>query len=319
MKKFICLLMAAALCLGLWGCQASAGGTAGNGGSISGGGASTEPTEGNKPDEEDVVYLVTHEIRTEGDEEFGYDVHTEYEYNENGEVLTQTQYVVMDVEGSVSDEKMVTTYSYSQEGNTRTQTVNHYNGTVLIYTTVYDDNGNAISAYSESDGEFFSESTYEYDGQGNLIYSYYNSDNQTTETVWTYDDEGFILSQVSTTTQGNDVYVHEYQYEDGYLKVSVDMLDGEVRSRCEYERKDGKLIKELYYDGEGNLTSTREYEYEGRNTTIWSTSGTDERVMDAYYEYDEYGNKIYAEEYYEGRLVERHTYEYKAFPADLIE
>ena len=299
MKKLVCLLMAAVLGLGLWGCQAAGGSP-------------------NSKKDSNVIYKVSHEIRTEGDEEFSYDVHTEYEYDENGQCNSVTQYVVMDEEGSVGDEKMVTTYSYSQEGNTQTQTVTSYNGRVLVFTTVFDDNGNAVSSYSESDGEFSSESTYEYDDQGNLIYSYDNSVYQTTETVWTYDDEGVILSQVSTTTQGNDVYVHENRYEDGYLKVSIDMLDGEVRSRCEYEHKDGKLTKELYYDGDGNLTTTREYEYEGRKTTIWSTSSADERVMDAYYEYDEYGNKVYAEEYYQGQLVNRYTYEYVAFPAENI-
>ena len=300
MKRIASLLMAVLICFGLWGCHASDG-------------SGNLPTE----QEREYVYLVSREIRQEGSEGFYYDVHTEYEYNEYGEFLSTTRYIMTEEESSFGDEKMVTTYSYAEDGNTRSVTMNLYNGSVMVMTYVYDVNGNMVSSSYTLNGEFSSETTYEYDVQGNMIYNYTNDTNQQSEYVYTYDDNGMQTSQITTITQGNQVYVHEMYYEDGLLKKTVNKSYG-TETRTEFEYIDGKLSRELNYDAEGNLTSSRDYEYGERKLTIWSTTGTEERVMSEYYEYDEYGNKIYFEQYYLGEITSRYFYEYVAIPKENI-
>ncbi len=171
-----------------------------------------------------------------------------------------------------------------------------------IYTTSYDELGRITKQVYDStydvDGEPFevhSTSEYEYNTWGQLTREIYQATGDvSTETTYTYDDNGRLLVEMVLNNRGSSGYFYSYD-ENGYQTGLVTTVDDEVQSTVEYVRDaEGNVLRSQYMDETGEVVTVTENTYEdGMLTESVSTYGGE--VSRYYYTYDENGNMIRSE------------------------
>jgi YD repeat-containing protein len=204
---------------------------------------------------------------------------------------------------------------YNQNGAATSHDVVTYNEAGLLesylseseyrsdaYYTSYDELGRVTKRVYDStylvDGEPFEEHStteYEYDIWGQLVREVYQATGDvTSETTYTYDENGNLLVEMVTNNRGSSGYYYSYD-DNGYQAGSVMTVDDEVQSTEEYVRDaEGNILRSQYTDETGKVVSVTENTYtDGRLTeTIYTYDGD---VSHYLYTYDENGNVIRSE------------------------
>lgn len=249
----------------------------------------------------------------------------ELTYNEDGEVIDRTE--------STYDEKgncveRVSTYKYDDE--------------TIVYKRVstYDENGNVLTEKTYENGELSYEQRYTYTADGKLAReAYINKEGQEESfTEKTYDDQGNVLTVKVDGMLSGSYETYENTYEDGKL-VEVKVYDeweqegqltglvrydaqgnitlrvgyenGEEWSRTEYTYENGKLVKEVDYDdGEVNCVTDYTYNADGK-VTEYSRTYTDGETRRSTYSYSEEGNLTGLKRYEDGQLKGEYTLTYE--------
>lgn len=220
--------------------------------------------------------------------------------------------------------------------------------TVIKYGVEYDEQGNHLSVknVTVNDGVETNNWTnsYTYDTNGDMIAS--SSDISDTRTEYTNDSNGLELSSVSYTSDGKivDRFENKYDDENNLLSNVRYRDDGSIQARWDYEYDlSSNLIREkwlsyaakgskestyyidgyqetcYFYDENDNLTSeiVRDYMVGPSGSVKISNSTGNSLQMGEYserttnYVYDDTGNLIEEQIFYDGVLNSRHTHQYE--------
>ena len=270
-----------------------------------------------------------------------------YEYDEDGYILKETRYDANDVKRSCTEYFENTTNenkyfsgkerrseSYSSDGSLSGITEYNRNGNVVkaeqyisgklygIEEMEYDESGNLIKSSSyDADRKFTGYSVYGYNESGKRIkISEYDGDDKLTGYTEIKRNGDYILSETVYDGDGNKTEYTEYlENTSDYNTYSrkkryEEYKNGKLAELKEYN-EDGRITKQISYDGEGNKTEYTEYitfkvkhnGYEGTTTVtktreIYNDGKLEHRTE---YEYDENGNRTKISEYDgEGKLTE---------------
>lgn len=190
---------------------------------------------------------------------------TESEYDEDGTLLTFTQYT-----DGVETSRVQ--YSYTDNSIIGEVTQNGETGTTKqVYQK--DATGNITHIEFYLDEVLYSVSDATHDENGNILTNTQQTivTERTTTVTYTYDDDGNPLT--ITYEYGNDIgSVTENTYdENGKLLTSiVSDLQGNVTNREEYSRNETNVETVSIYDGDGNLTGTRTVTYDEAGNMLTS-------------------------------------------------
>ena len=270
-----------------------------------------------------------------------------YEYDEDGYILKETRYDANDVKRSCTEYFENTTNenkyfsgkerrseSYSSDGSLSGITEYNRNGDIVkseqyisgklyaIKEMEYDESGNLIKSSSyDADRKFTGYSVYGYNESGKRIkISEYDGDDKLTGYTEIKRNGDYILSETVYDGDGNKTEYTEYlENTSDYNTYSrkkryEEYKNGKLAELKEYN-EDGRITKQISYDGEGNKTEYTEYitfkvkhnGYEGTTTVtktreIYNDGKLEHRTE---YEYDENGNRTKISEYDgEGKLTE---------------
>ena len=229
-----------------------------------------------------------------------------------------TQRLYFDNEGNFSAED-VAEYTYDEDGNKLTDKI--YNGDFLTSSGeyAYDSEGFTYKKYVTEYHDDGSEIVYEYnETNDNLGYVVYDEEGNAVESIrseYITDENGELVGE---RVYENDVLSQEMKYaagndgEEEYFYIVENVLYDEDGSKTvETYDEAGELIKEAFYDGDGEKIYDYDIEYfyddEGNPTSV-EKSEKGELKEKTVYEYDENGN-IPGEKIYEGnRLVREVEY-----------
>ena len=273
--------------------------------------------------------------------------YTVYENDENGYILKYTRYDANGVKRSCTEYFENTTNenkyfsgkerrseSYSSDGSLSGITEYNRNGDIVkseqyisgklygIEEREYDESGNLIKSSSyDANRKFTGYSIYGYNESGKRIkISKYDGSGTLTEYTEIKRNGDYILSETVYDADGNKTEYTEYlENTSDYNTYSrkkryEEYKNGKLAELKEYN-EDGRITKQISYDGEGNKTEYTEYitfkvkhnGYEGTTTDtktreIYNDGKLEHRTE---YEYDENGNRTKISEYDgEGKLTE---------------
>lgn len=166
-------------------------------------------------------------------------------------------------------------YTYTEWGEL--SAIESNDGTRIDYTYDEQNRPARVDAKTRNGGIQYAQK-WEYDEEGRVArFTHY--DGSTTTTEYTYDDDGKLIKTVETN--GITTYTTEYTYdEDGNYSTSYDTADQHIV---------------WYYNAKGD---------------ILAKYADDEKVIQ--YTYDDNGNLLKFEGYYEGEVVEYEEYAYDA-------
>ena len=270
-----------------------------------------------------------------------------YEYDEDGYILKETRYDANDVKRSCTEYFENTTNenkyfsgkerrseSYSSDGSLSGITEYNRNGNVVkaeqyisgklygIEEMEYDESGNLIKSSSyDADRKFTGYSVYGYNESGKRIkISEYDGDDKLTGYTEIKRNGDYILSETVYDGDGNKTEYTEYlentsDYNTYSRKKRYEEYKNGKLAELEEYNEDGRITKQISYDGEGNKTEYTEYitfkvkhnGHEGTTTVtktreIYNNAKLESRTE---YEYDENGNRTKISEYDgEGKLTE---------------
>lgn len=183
------------------------------------------------------------------------------EYDANGQETKRTD---CEADGTV---RSMYTYQYDSNGNViRSDSYSEGGNTLQSYQTFeYDENGNQIKSSSfMGDGTPNRYKTSEYDAEGRLVkQSDYFADGELLSTqTWEYDTQGRQTKNSSFDSNGLREYtVTEYNAADMISGTYTYAGDGTLRSYTENVfDENGNSMGINYYDGEGNLEYSTQYE-----------------------------------------------------------
>ena|GEM_PF-2485163 len=138
----------------------------------------------------------------------------------------------------------------------------------------------SIERYEYEGGAMKSRTVAKYHGEGitDSVYEYGADDSLTGAYLYEYDDAGLLIKESRVNSKNVLILVTEYEYEGGRLsKETYRRGSGEIASYTEYEYLErGVISKELNYDAEGTLISYLEYVYGNDGSFV----RTDEYVPD---------------------------------------
>lgn len=164
--------------------------------------------------------------------------------------------------------------------------------------TEYDRNGNEIKfeMYDKYDHLKYS-SISTYDDKGNLLTEYRESDNgRTTFEKNVYDKNGNLIKEYEGDNEDNLILDMEYEYDNGLLKKCVNYNeDGSIWDIKEYEYDNGRLTKEKVLSDSGYVFRIYEYEYDKEGRLSKKTDNFYGHVTIYYYDKEE---RIIREELY---------------------
>ena len=220
--------------------------------------------------------------------------------------------------------------------------------TTIKYNVEYDEQGNHLSVknVTVNDGVETNNWTnsYTYDTNGDLIAS--NSDISGTRTEYTNDPNGLELSSASYTNDGKlvDRFEKKHDDENNLLSNVKYRDDGSIQARWDYEHDlSGHLIREkwmsyaangskeptyyidgyqetcYFYDENDNLASkiVRDYmvgpsgSVDVLNSTNYGLQMGEYSERTTNYTYDDAGNLIEEQIFYDGVLNSKHTHQYE--------
>ena len=185
-------------------------------------------------------------------------------------------------------------------------------GNVTI--TDYDIDGKPLKEESFSkNGSVNSTRVYTYDDEGRLL---------TNEVIYTngqslfekneYDEDGNLTGEYRSEDGGDLILIDEYIYDSGMLKTEYDyFFSGELYHIYEYEYDGDLLIKKYTHSEDGYIYRTWEYEYDD--------SGKCTKMTDSRYEskditlYNEADQVISEEHYYNGEFSFSTEYKYNDY------
>lgn len=262
-----------------------------------------------------LYHVITEYSDFNGEKHITFEDETVYEYNENGCKIKEECFLMGDLISSITfDEdgnkikekttKNASDYdilTYDKNGKIIRKDFESYCDDCLQerYGTTYeyDKNGNIIK--EEDDDGYYK--TYEYNEKGNLklevhynVYSDFDCDETVVDKskviIYIYNKEGILIRQ--------DEKEFKYYFNDRMEKISEEI--------CEKQYHQGILLKENYYDYNGNLVKSYWYFHE-ENTSIYtfitSIDDSEEEI------YTPNGRSFLTIVYKEnGKLVERQKY-----------
>ncbi len=229
-----------------------------------------------------------------------------------------TQSLYFDEDGICTGEDSAE-YTYDENGNKLTEKIYALDVPVSSAEYDYDSSGFTYKKYETEYHEDGTRIVYEYNESGdNLGYVAYDEKGNVTENVrseYITDENGELIGE---KVYENDILSKEMKYaagndgEEDYLYIVEAVAYGDDGSKTveEYDES-GELIKEAYYDSEGNKVYDYDLEYfydeEDNPTAIEKKEKgvLKERVI---YEYDENGNIQYEKTYEGDRLVKEVQY-----------
>lgn len=187
-------------------------------------------------------------------------------------------------------------YTYDADGRPLTYDRRLYNGTWKKTTYTYDAAGNELTRYETDHINYWTKYESTYDGAGRLLTKYTTDwKDEWTKHVYTYDADGNMATEEETDYYGK---VSKYTYssqkdKDGYpillyaYEKRYDSVVNEDGTRIE---KADWSEKESTYDADGNLLTSREYNYYYKHPADSSGNYT-------VYTYDDKGNCLAEESY----------------------
>ena len=224
----------------------------------------------------------------------------------------------------------------------------HHNGLLISKESYeYDEFGNLVKAITESDGVVVDSSEYKYtmDEEGHILReeNYWNGELYFVA-EYTYDKKGKELTREQTLFSGKEEpdwrkYTKEYDQKGELIKETLhwnfngeyivwDYEDELCVRQTAYKESNG-MIEEYYvntYDEKGNLI--RESQYNAADKLVryteytWDETGSvqtrreysaDGTLQEDYavFTFDQYGNKIMSEHYFDGELDVKNYYIYE--------
>lgn len=172
----------------------------------------------------------------------------EYQYHENGNLLSETKY---------TQNHILRTTEYRFDGTRCRETENTYyenGGLSSTKTTLYDEKGNPLSwRRVDADGTNHDAILYtnEYDRQDRLVRQETRREDGTLLHVdtWDYHDSGYILdcTEYNGDPENNPVWVHEVHSFDADGKIRSVLRDVMDSAPCHH-------LQNYTYDARGNLT-----------------------------------------------------------------
>ena len=187
--------------------------------------------------------------------------------------------------------------TYDEEGHQLSNLWEGEDGNYLKETYTYDELGrqifstyDCVSTYGSEVYEEHSTTTFTYDDWGLLAKSVYEAmGDVTSETTYTYDENGNLLVTEYLGNAGRTAYYYTYDEFGNELTMAV-TSDDEVLYSLENEwDAEGNLLCTVNRDADGAVSGTTEYVYvDGRMTESVNTYGNTRNTTRYYY--DEWGN-----------------------------
>lgn len=205
--------------------------------------------------------------------------HTEYEYDEEGRVIRQTDY-------SWQSPTSIYDYSYDSAGNLIKEVYSSGDGSLVRETEyTYDTAGNLMHELSHTNGEMQYEIAYTYDANGRLLTSTALDANGALRHAveHTYGEDGRLERTEHISGDGGryaELYEWQdeqnytvYTYEDDQLQYShiylTDSRGNILRDTMCMSDGSVEAIWEYIYDGSGELTGTSQYTGNGELVDSW--------------------------------------------------
>ena len=204
---------------------------------------------------------------------------TEYEYNNQGNMIKETFYWGNGSVGYI--------YMYDSYGNLIRES-SYSDGSIyfdLEYKNEYDDKGLMVKSteYVVNDGSLRHTTEYEYDAEGNLIkdVEYFADGNE--GSVTEYDDKGNMIRWISRIQNiYNEIVSHtgsaEYEYDShGNIIKETRCIDEDTFiTVIEYDYDGDCIMKETGYEEDGSVSFAVEYEYDSHNNLIKKMAYTED-------------------------------------------
>jgi hypothetical protein len=256
-----------------------------------------------------------------------------YVYNGRKNAIEKSIYVDGDLDTK-------NTYSYDERGNILEESIYKIDTEaekITLQRTIsfkYDNNGNKIEMKTlDPDGKSWITS-YQYDRKAILVGEIeFNSDNSLARKIfYRYDNENRKLEEKCLKANGAKWWSSKYKYQsnNGYEKVSFDE-NGKMENRHIYVRdSSGKMLKSTLlepggnlhweisylYNDSGKLIKLVEYNPIGRDLVFSDDepdygldySGNGDFTVVTLFDYDNNGNKIKADIFYERTLITGYNY-----------
>ncbi len=268
-----------------------------------------------EPEELETVWLISRvgTVDAEGNKEFGMVL----SYDENGNITKKTyeaSYIIYEYE----DGQCVKESSYSEDG-----TLRQYN---IIRC---DEKGNylELASYMADGTELAGRYKWKYDKDGNLVEEVWTM-SPAQERYYRFDEKGRKIEEGArengeelysyiteydekgnVTRFGDTRYINTYNEDGKLIKVTERNGQTETYETYEYD-ENGRLVRntEYYYDGE--MSSTKEYEYSDDGRCIKEYKSSAQEGTYNVYELDEKGNCIKESSYENGELDSSFLYSY---------
>jgi hypothetical protein len=213
---------------------------------------------------------------------------------ENSNPVTVTQY-----ENSDSP-RVITRYSYSEQGTLRSITGSDANGALRWkYEYTYDKNGQQIEEKSyNAANSIEGRITSKYTAAGNIRerLTYNEKDELMLKETFQYNDRGFISADITQYPDGKLLKRTIYTYtRGGHIADETHYDGGGLYERIGYTYTDGGLLTSFSNVGKDSVVNTRttiQYDMYGKiyRQTIM---GKDKSVTVITYIYDNYGNWVW--------------------------
>ena len=185
-------------------------------------------------------------------------------------------------------------YEYDEFGNMITETNVTYGD---VTTHKYDEYGNRISTrYVSPDGSYGTYTEMTYDQAGNLLTEVTTGLDRTprSENTYVYDDAGFVVDKVCKQHYNNTVYHYVITYNADHTTGTVKTYKNDEYAGMTVEtyNEKGDLLRSSNYDAEDGWKSAVSCEYDsaGRLAVEWKYSSSELQAdYDVIYTYDENG------------------------------
>lgn len=183
----------------------------------------------------------------------------------------------------------------------------------LYQRTEYDESGHLLSEETfMADGSLEHKSSYTFDNEGRMIEEILveEGDIISEHRTMEYDQKGRLLSEKRHyLDESYDESTYTYDAEDRIIEKVTAGSDGEFGSKLIFRYEGKYLVSETEYDIDGDILSSREFEYDEKGNLISESINSPEETFEASHEYDDNGHRKVSRKYDDqGHLVERHTY-----------